>query len=335
MSSPVRACCGGAGELLRRPARPGSRSARPPAARDALVAGGSPSGSRPAGAPATASVFGNTLDLLGWTRGSVALRDELSFLPWVVGPSPSWASRSPRTRSFVRSRRPARSRRPRSALPRRGSSGSTAATRSPTSSSVATPSTSSRPTGARSSATASSAASRRRRRPDRRPGSVREPVREACTFTESHGLRIAVLGASEASLPLWRDAGLNAIYIGDEAIVETGAVQPRGTRDPQGAAGGDAGRESRLHRRASPRSATSTEHARELEQISTLWRRARRSAASRWRWTRSERGRATASSCSHETAAARSAATSTSSPATVVRRCRCRSCAAIGRRRTA
>ena len=51
--------------------------------------------------------------------------------------------------------------------------------------------------------------------------SVPEAVRAAASFAESRGLRLAVLGASEALLPVWRAAGLRALYLGDEAIVET------------------------------------------------------------------------------------------------------------------
>jgi lysyl-tRNA synthetase, class II len=40
-------------------------------------------------------------------------------------------------------------------------------------------------------------------------------------FAEERGLSVAALGASAASLPLWREAGLRAFYIGDEAILDT------------------------------------------------------------------------------------------------------------------
>jgi lysyl-tRNA synthetase class 2 len=40
-------------------------------------------------------------------------------------------------------------------------------------------------------------------------------------FAEERGLSIAALGASTVSLPLWREAGLRALYIGDEAILDT------------------------------------------------------------------------------------------------------------------
>ena len=41
------------------------------------------------------------------------------------------------------------------------------------------------------------------------------------SFAEERGLSIAALGASTLSLPLWREAGLRALYIGDEAILDT------------------------------------------------------------------------------------------------------------------
>jgi lysyl-tRNA synthetase class 2 len=45
-------------------------------------------------------------------------------------------------------------------------------------------------------------------------------VQAVSRFAERHGLELAVLGASESSLPLWRAAGLRALYIGDEALVD-------------------------------------------------------------------------------------------------------------------
>ena len=45
--------------------------------------------------------------------------------------------------------------------------------------------------------------------------------RESCAFAETRGLRFAALGASERVLEVYRDAGLRAIYLGDEAIVDT------------------------------------------------------------------------------------------------------------------
>jgi lysyl-tRNA synthetase class 2 len=53
-------------------------------------------------------------------------------------------------------------------------------------------------------------------------------VQEVTRFAEMHGLELAALGASEASLSLWRDAGLRSLYIGDEAIVDTRAFSLEG-----------------------------------------------------------------------------------------------------------
>src|SRR2546423_12863573 len=46
-------------------------------------------------------------------------------------------------------------------------------------------------------------------------------VSEAVAYAERRGLKLAASGVSEALVPLWREAGLRALYIGDEAIVET------------------------------------------------------------------------------------------------------------------
>jgi lysyl-tRNA synthetase class 2 len=45
-------------------------------------------------------------------------------------------------------------------------------------------------------------------------------VRDAVNFAEARGLRLAVLGASPALVPLWELAGLRAFYLGDEALVD-------------------------------------------------------------------------------------------------------------------
>jgi lysyl-tRNA synthetase, class II len=52
-------------------------------------------------------------------------------------------------------------------------------------------------------------------------GSLPLLLRETCAFAERHGLRLGAVGVGSATLPLFRDAGLRAMYIGDEAIVET------------------------------------------------------------------------------------------------------------------
>jgi lysyl-tRNA synthetase class 2 len=61
-----------------------------------------------------------------------------------------------------------------------------------------------------------------------RPEAMRELVREAVVFAEKHGLRVAAIGVGEPLLPLWRQAALHPLYIGDEAIVETAAFSLEG-----------------------------------------------------------------------------------------------------------
>jgi lysyl-tRNA synthetase class 2 len=53
-------------------------------------------------------------------------------------------------------------------------------------------------------------------------------VSEAVAFAERRGLKLAASGVSEGLVPLWRQAGLRALYIGDEAIVETGGFSLEG-----------------------------------------------------------------------------------------------------------
>jgi lysyl-tRNA synthetase class 2 len=53
------------------------------------------------------------------------------------------------------------------------------------------------------------------------PESLPSLVSEAVRFAEMHGLSVAAVGASGSLLSLWRDAGLQPLYIGDEAILET------------------------------------------------------------------------------------------------------------------
>jgi len=54
------------------------------------------------------------------------------------------------------------------------------------------------------------------------PASLPRLVSEAAAYAERRGLKLAVCGASENLVPLWRQAGMRALYIGDEAVVETG-----------------------------------------------------------------------------------------------------------------
>jgi lysyl-tRNA synthetase class 2 len=53
-------------------------------------------------------------------------------------------------------------------------------------------------------------------------------VQESCAFAETRGLRFAALGASERVLGLYRHAGMRAMYLGDEAIVDTGTFSLEG-----------------------------------------------------------------------------------------------------------
>ena len=48
-------------------------------------------------------------------------------------------------------------------------------------------------------------------------------VAQAAAYAERRGLKLAASGVSEALVPLWRQAGLRALYLGDEAVVETGS----------------------------------------------------------------------------------------------------------------
>lgn len=50
---------------------------------------------------------------------------------------------------------------------------------------------------------------------------IRELVKELFAFAEDHGLRVAAVGASATLADIYRTAGMRAIYVGDEAIVDT------------------------------------------------------------------------------------------------------------------
>ncbi len=50
---------------------------------------------------------------------------------------------------------------------------------------------------------------------------VPQLVGDACKFAEMRGLRLAALGASGSLLPVYGEAGLRSLYLGDEAIVDT------------------------------------------------------------------------------------------------------------------
>ena len=53
------------------------------------------------------------------------------------------------------------------------------------------------------------------------PAALPGLVSEAVAYAERRGLKVAASGVSEELVPLWRQAGMHALYIGDEAIVET------------------------------------------------------------------------------------------------------------------
>ena len=53
-------------------------------------------------------------------------------------------------------------------------------------------------------------------------------VRDACAFAEVRGLQVAAIGASASLLPVYRQAGLRALYLGDEAIVDAGRFSLEG-----------------------------------------------------------------------------------------------------------
>ena len=53
-------------------------------------------------------------------------------------------------------------------------------------------------------------------------------LRELSLFAETRGLRIAALGAGESVRPLWEQLGLRSMYLGDEAVVETGSFSLEG-----------------------------------------------------------------------------------------------------------
>jgi lysyl-tRNA synthetase class 2 len=50
---------------------------------------------------------------------------------------------------------------------------------------------------------------------------VLQLVGEAIRFAEHRGLKLAAIGVGRDTLPLWEQAGLRSLYVGDEAIVET------------------------------------------------------------------------------------------------------------------
>jgi lysyl-tRNA synthetase class 2 len=60
------------------------------------------------------------------------------------------------------------------------------------------------------------------------PDAVRPLLRELSSFAERRGLAIAALGVSEPARPAFEELGLRALYLGDEAIVDTSSFSLEG-----------------------------------------------------------------------------------------------------------
>jgi lysyl-tRNA synthetase class 2 len=104
------------------------------------------------------------------------------------------------------------------------------------------------------------------------PSALPGLLRRACAFAEERGLRLAVLGAGESLLSLYKQAGLRAFYIGDEAIVDTAgfALEGRAIRKVRQSV-------NRLERAGytvsvEPLGALGHEELLEVERVSDDWR---------------------------------------------------------------
>jgi lysyl-tRNA synthetase class 2 len=104
------------------------------------------------------------------------------------------------------------------------------------------------------------------------PDAIPALIGDACSFAEQRGLRFATLGAGAELLPVYQEAGLRVLYLGDEAIVDTYrfSLEGRGIRKV---------RQSVSRVQAAGYSAELTDFAtidekllRELEHVSMLWR---------------------------------------------------------------
>jgi lysyl-tRNA synthetase class 2 len=62
------------------------------------------------------------------------------------------------------------------------------------------------------------------------PEALPELITDACSVADRSGLRLGVLGASEDFADLARGAGLRAMYVGDEAIVDTAGFSLTGRK---------------------------------------------------------------------------------------------------------
>ena len=90
-------------------------------------------------------------------------------------------------------------------------------------------------------------------------------MREVLAFAEVRGLRVGGVGASEAMAERWEEQGLKTIYLGDEALVDTGAFSLEG-------------RPIRKVRQSVTR-LSKAGYAASIHSLADL------SAAGRWRWT--------------------------------------------------
>ncbi len=106
-----------------------------------------------------------------------------------------------------------------------------------------------------------------------RPDVFAELLREVCAFAELRGLKVGAVGAGAGLLPLYAQAGLRALYIGDEAIVNTGrfSLEGRGVRKVRQSVNRltSAGYRATLLRFDELDEGTRSE----LDRISALWRR--------------------------------------------------------------
>src|SRR5262249_13160134 len=105
------------------------------------------------------------------------------------------------------------------------------------------------------------------------PSALPDLLRRTCAFAEERGLRLAVLGASEALLPLYKEAGLRSFYPGDEAMVDTSQfnLEGRAIRKIRQSV-------SRLERAGytvsvQPLATLARDELAELERVSQAWRR--------------------------------------------------------------
>jgi lysyl-tRNA synthetase class 2 len=96
--------------------------------------------------------------------------------------------------------------------------------------------------------------------------------RQLGSFAEVRGLRLAALGAGEPLLPLWKQLGLSALYLGDEGVIETASfsLEGRAIRKVRQSVSRleKAGYEATLHALGD----LGADELRELDAISRRWR---------------------------------------------------------------